>query len=214
VAAPKYLVSILFVTGVTGLALAGSLPASAAPVYGFTGLFAPTNWTAQPISSFVNDSGAPNSITLTGPDDGSGNPNTYTYSIALPPNNYAVAFNWSYTSTDSLAAFDQFGYTLNGSPFINLSDPFGGLSQSGSIKLVFNPGDTFSFAMDSLDNIGGPAITQIYNFSAGLPNEIPDCPCVPVPGPLPILGVGAAFGSIRRLRGLSHRMAAFRALSV
>ncbi len=209
----RYTISFVAVTALSSFALLGPPSASAAPIYGFTSLFAPANWTPSPDPSVVDTSDAPRSITLLGPDGGSGNPTTYTYSIALPANNYALAFNWSYASTDALAANDQFGYTINGSPFTNLSDPFGGLTQSGSIKLVFNPGDTFSFAMDSLDDLGGLATTTIYDFSAGLPNEIPDCPCAPVPGPLPLLGLGAAFGSIRRLRGLNRRMVGLRALA-
>ena len=157
----------------------------------FAGVYAPGNWTftSDPAlgDGSVDTSGAPASITITGSDNGfsSGffsNANTdYTIAVGLAG---PVSFNWSYSSTDS-PPFDGFGYLLNGN-FTLLAD---NVSQgSGFTQFNVLAGDTFGFRVFALDNCRDPGIATISNFSA------------PVPGPLPLLGVGAAFGYSRRLR--------------
>jgi|694.fasta_scaffold01730_20 hypothetical protein len=174
-------------------------PARALVVQGFTDSFAPANWSLDPAGSNVDSTAAPTSIAITSPDDGSGNPGDSGFSIPLPAQSYALSFLWSYSTTDSTADLDLFGYKINGS-FTPLSDPFGPTKQTGGISLKsFLPSDQFAFTMSSADNLGGSASTTISSFVAALPNEIPDCPC-PVPGPLPILGLGAVFGCSRKLR--------------
>jgi len=135
----------------------------------------------------VDTSAAPASITITGSDNGSsagflGNVNT-DYTIAAAASG-PVSFDWSYSSTD-YGLFDGFGYLLNGS-FTELANN----SSQGTGFSQFNvlAGDTFGFRVFATDNLIGPGIATISNFSA------------PVPGPLPLLGVGAAFGYSRRLR--------------
>lgn len=128
----------------------------------------------------MNTAAAPASITLTGNDNGSGGIFTnYTINAAASG---PVSFNWAYSTSDS--EYDQFGYLLNGN-FNFLSTQNG---ETGTASFVVVAGDVFGFSIDGDDGIFGPGIATISNFSA------------PVPGPLPLLGVGAAFGYSRRLR--------------
>lgn len=155
------------------------------------GVYAPDNWTFTSVPALgdgsVDTSGAPASITITGSDNGNSseffsNVNT-DYTIAAAASG-PVSFDWSYSSTDP-DFLDGFGYLLNGS-FTQLADN----SSQGSGSTQFNVlgGDTFGFRVFATDNDFGPGVATISNFSA------------PVPGPLPLLGVGAAFGYSRRLR--------------
>ena len=156
----------------------------------FAGVYAPANWTftSDPAlgDGSVDTSGAPASITITGSDNGGSLPfsnvNTdYTIAVGLAG---PASFDWSYSSSDC-CNFDGFGYLLNGN-FTQLAQN----SSQGSGFTQFNvlAGDTFGFRVFALDNAGSPGVATISNFSA------------PVPGPLPLLGVGAAFGYSRRLR--------------
>jgi hypothetical protein len=176
-----------------GIASAAALtpPARAVQLQqGFAGVYAPTNWTFTSVPAVgdgsVDTSGAPASITITGSDNLSsiGDINVDTdYTIAAV---FAgpVSFDWSYSSIDC-CAYDGFGYLLNGN-FTQLAQN----NSQGSGFTQFNvlAGDTFGFRVFATDNTNGPGIATISNFSA------------PVPGPLPLLGVGAAFGYSRRLR--------------
>jgi hypothetical protein len=148
-------------------------PAKALPVEGFTGAFAISNWLLNPLSSIVDVAGAPKSIAITSPDDGSGSLEQSGFEISLPTESYALSFAWNYATTDVDASYDPFGYSVNGA-FTPISDVFGANAQVGFTKLVLNPGDLFGFVMAS-DNTGGSATTIISEFGAGLPDEVSDC---------------------------------------
>jgi hypothetical protein len=184
-------------------------PASAALVQGFTSNFSPSFWTPSPEASVIDTTTAPAAITLSGSDGGSGSEIFHTYSIGLYPDQYAVGFNWDYNSTDRDASSDIFGYMLNTTDFTPLSDPLGGLQQTGYIKLTLAPTDTFGFAIRSTDDLGGSASVRLSGFLAGVPGAIPDCEVCP--GPLPLLGIGVAFAQSRRLR---ERQRSMRIISV
>lgn len=157
----------------------------------FAGVYAPANWTftSDPAlgDGSVDISAAPAAITVTGSDNSG--PTLFfsqvltDYTIAAAHDG-PVSFDWSYSSTDC-CTYDGFGYLLNGS-FTQLADN----ESQGTGFRQFNvlSGDTFGFRVFALDNGFGPGNATISNFSA------------PVPGPLPLLGVGAAFGYSRRLR--------------
>ena len=172
------------------LGLAAS-PAQA--VTNFAGDYAPGNWT-QSIGGdgSINTGGAPTIITLTGADDSGGDQNT-DFTIA-PPTAGTVSFNWSYVTNDiSSPYWDPFGYLLNG-VFTPLTDSSGALTQSGFASFSVLATDlTFGFRQNSVDSSGGFASTTISNFNGPIATAS-------VPGPLPILGVGAAFVYSRRLR--------------
>jgi hypothetical protein len=160
----------------------------------FAGDYAPANWT-QSIQGdgSINTGGAPASITLTGANDGGGTQNT-DFTIAIPTTG-TVLFNWAFASTDGDAEMDPFGYLLNGA-FTPLTINGAGSNQVGSPAFVLLAGDVFGFRQNSVDSISGRASTTISEFNLVLAAPGP----ASVPGPLPLLGAGAAFGWSRQLR--------------
>ena len=160
----------------------------------FAGDYAPGNWT-QSIGGdgSIDTSGAPASIVLNGSDNGGITPDANTdFTIAAPAAG-TVSFNWNYSTADD-AAYDPFGYLLNGT-FTQLTSNIGTRTQSGSASFSVLSGDVFGFRQNSRDSVAGRASTTISNFNG----PIAAAPAS-VPGPLPILGVGAAFAYSRRLR--------------
>ena len=155
----------------------------------FAGYYAAANWTQtiQPDGS-INTGGAPASITLTGANNGGGNKNT-DFTIAAPSAG-TVSFDWSYSTADFPSSYDPFGYLLNGA-FIKLTND-GVANQSGSASFSVLAGDVFGFRQNSEDSILGRASTTISLFNGPV--------AASVPGPLPLLGAGAAFGWSRQLR--------------
>jgi hypothetical protein len=130
----------------------------------------------------------PNQVVLRSSDDGiSGDVNT-DFSIAAPTSG-TVSFDWNYSTLDD-AAYDDFGYLLNGA-FTQLTNDAGSQTQSGSVTFSVLATDTFGFRQNSEDSCCGRASTNISNFNG---------PIASVPGPLPILGLGVAFAYSRRLR--------------
>ena len=181
------------------LALAGAtLGLATSPVQAltqFAGTYAPANWTRSiGGDGSIDTSGAPASITLIGANDGSlSSPiarNT-DFTIAAPSPG-TVSFDWSYDTEDD-PEWDPFGYLLNGS-FTQLTDNGGSNVQSGTASFSVLAGDVFGLRQNSEDSDYGRASTTISNFNGPLPS---------VPGPLPLLGIGTAFGWSRRLR---HRL--------
>ena len=175
------------------IALAGAtLGLAANPVQSltlFTGAYAPANWT-QSIqgNGSIDTSGAPNSISLSGTNDFiSGDSKNTDFTIAAPTAG-VVSFDWAFGTFDFGPRWDPFGYLLNGS-FTQLTVNGGSRSQSGSAAFSVLEGDVFGFRQNSRDSCCGRASTTISNFNVAT-----------VPGPLPLFGVGAAFGWSRRLR--------------
>ena len=162
---------------------------------GFAGDYAPANWifNANGGDGSVNTTGVPSSITLTGNDAGGNvNANIFTDYTINATDSGPVKFDWAYSSGDS-GAYDSFGYLLNG-VYNQLAD--NGSQGSGTTTFNVAGGDTFGFSVFSLDGQFGAGVATISNFSAPIPSSAP----ASVPGPLPILGVGAAFAYSRRLR--------------
>jgi MYXO-CTERM domain-containing protein len=180
------------------LALAGStLGLAATPARAltlFAGPYAPANWT-QSIEGdgSINTSGAPGNITLDGPSDDSNVAQNVDFTIAAPGSG-TVSFDWSYSTIDSVPRHDPFGYLLNGS-FILLTSDNGSAVQSGTASFSVLTGDVFGFRQRTTDSLFGGASTTISNF-----NGPTSAPPSSVPGPLPLLGAGAAWGWSRRLR--------------
>ncbi len=183
----------------TPLALAGATfglaakPAQALTL--FAGSYAPANWTRSiGGDGSINTSGAPGSVTLTGSDNESGTPANVDFIITAPAPG-TVSFNWIYITQDvGCPACDPFGYLLNGS-FTQLLKTQGNV-QSGTESFSVLSGDVFGFRQASVDSLYGSASTTISNFNG--PSSEP--PPSSVPGPLPLLGAGAAWGWTRRLR--------------
>jgi len=162
----------------------------------FAGYYAPANWT-QSIQGdgFINTGGAPASISLSGADDGSFADQNTDFTIAAPLAG-TVSFDWAYSTNDSFGPlFDPFGYLLNGA-FTQLTDNSGAQNQTGLASFSVLAGDVFGFRQNSIDSDFGRASTTISNFNGPLPAP----GTASVPGPLPLLGAGAAFGWSRQLR--------------
>ncbi len=181
--------AILQAAAVVGVSLVASL-AGPARALGFSGAYDPTNWT----TSFggggdgsVDTTGAPNLISITGPDNGLAN--SYIDYTTTAAASGTVSFSWLYQTSDSPAQ-DSFGYLL-GSTYTMLSD--NAISNpTGTSSFAVNSGDIFGYRVFSIDGSFGPGIASIYTFSA------PD-PAV-VPAPLPLFGAVGAFVLSRRLR--------------
>jgi hypothetical protein len=105
-----------------------------------------------------------------------------------------VSFDWDY-STDDDPEYDPYGYLLNG-VFTQLTINNFDINQSGSVSFSVLAGDVFGFRQNSNDSSFGRASTTISNFNGPLAASGP----ASVPGPLPLLGAGAAFGWSRQLR--------------
>lgn len=156
----------------------------------FAGPYAPANWTfsANGGDGSVDTTGAPNSITLNGSDSQTGNFINTDYTT-MAAGSGPVSFDYDYYSTDSIF-YDGFGYLLNGA-FTQIVD--NGSQGSGFSQFNVVAGDTFGFRVYTSDDRYGRGTATISNFSA------------PVPGPVPLLGVGAAFSYSRRLRRRTSR---------
>jgi hypothetical protein len=161
----------------------------------FAGYYAPANWT-QSIQGdgSINTGGAPASISLFSADDYSATNQNTDFTIAAPLAG-TVSFDWTYSTADWTPEYDPFGYLLNGG-FTQLTDNDSSLTQSGSVSFSVLAGDVFGFRQNSDDSQAGRAVTTISNFNGPLAASGP----ASVPGPLPLLGAGAAFGWSRQLR--------------
>jgi hypothetical protein len=160
--------------------------ARAADIMGFTGPYAPANWTLENFNAdgSVDTTGTPNSIALTGGNNGSDDFGQTIYTITAAETG-TVMFDWNYETFDSFLdpSADFFGYILNGN-FFQLSDDFGAIAQNGTIMFPVMAGDVFGFEIDTADNLNGFAQVTIANFKAP----------VPIPEPLTILGSVTAVG--------------------
>ncbi|MFM6353724.1 MAG: hypothetical protein ACKPGJ_20835 [Dolichospermum sp.] len=130
--------------------------------FGFTGDYAPSNWnlTNSNADGSVNISNAPNSITLTGGNNGSGSFGRTNYSITntntLPVN---ISFNWLYLTTDA-PVFDRFDVNLNGS-YTTIANN----DANGTYTTLIPNGNTFGFSIATIDNSTGTGSVRINNFS-------------------------------------------------
>lgn len=177
----------VFGNAITLTALTGSLQTT---IHGFAGYYAPENWSINDTAAnegFVDTSGAPNTITIVGPDDASSTPGMIDFSIQVPASG-TFSFDWLYASADS-ATWDS-GWYINGQEFL-LSNENG---HSGQISIPVNAGDVIGWRVRSVDSLFGAGILTISNFSApGFGVQIPE------PSALLLSAIvgGLAFGARR-----------------
>ena len=161
----KISASVALTTVCTVALLATEKPAEA--VIGFQDEYAPSNWTFvnNNADGFVDTSGAPSQISLTGGDNSSGNSGTTDYTITAPGSG-TVSFNWNYLTND-LNSFDPLTRLLNGTE-TQLTDniDFFATSQSGSDSFSVSTGDTFGFRIATIDNTSGAGSATFTNFVA------------------------------------------------
>jgi hypothetical protein len=173
--------------GVATLSLALSTPAHA---LGFTGAYAPANFTVTNSNSFTSGSldsaNAPASITLIGSDTDEATFGRTSYTT-IATEQSTISFNWLYNTADpggpsGISFYDRFGYIVNGVRTQLTVDTLGS-SQTGSTSFNVLGGQTFGFYIQTEDNLGGAATATISNF-----NATP----VPTPAAIPAVLMGMA----------------------
>lgn len=178
--------------GALALALTvGANPAEAA----FSGVYAPSQWTFENspddtlTDGSVDTTGAPDSITLIGGDEGSGTFGFTRYTTTAAANG-TVSFSWNYTTEDDESFFDPFGFLLDG-VFEEITDSNLELVQaeSGIASFAVLAGQVFGFQINT-DNTFGRAQVVISDFLAPLAVVTPPPNGVPEPGVLALLGLG------------------------
>ena len=180
-----------------GLASAFALTAPSHAVTlqsGFAGDYAPANWTTTVVygDGSVDTTGAPGSITLTGGSIGVfGGDTTYTANATAAGQ---VSFSWDYSR--AFSGFSIFRYIINSNGTL-ITSGYGATTGITSFNVAV--GDIFGFGVGNSGSVPfGLATVTISNFSAPIPSSAPATSSVP--GPLPILGLAAAFGFSRKLR--------------
>ena len=181
----------------TGLASAFVLTAPSHAVTlqsGFAGDYTPANWTTTVSGDgSVDTTDAPGSITLTGGTRSiNGGYTTYTANATAAGQ---VSFSWDYSR--AFSGSSSFSYVINSN--YTLINTGSGSSATGITSFNVAIGDIFGFDVGNGGSVPfGLATVTISNFSAPIPSSAPSTESVP--GPLPILGVAAAFGCSRKLR--------------
>jgi outer membrane autotransporter protein len=141
---------------------------SFADTVGFSGDFAPGNWTfsnSAGSTGSVDTTSAPNSIQLTGSDGASSTSKTASYTIVAPSDG-TVSFSWSYVSSD-IGGIGYDNPKFNNNEILTNVTGFsqsGSLTQSGAASYDVTLGTVFGFVMDAVDNYGGSAYTIFSNF--------------------------------------------------
>ncbi|MDJ0690785.1 MAG: hypothetical protein QNJ41_20040 [Xenococcaceae cyanobacterium MO_188.B32] len=135
----------------------------------FSGFYAPSNFTLTNTNAngFVDITGAPSSVTLTGGNNLSGTFGTTDYTTTAFGDGQ-VSFDWDYLSFNASPEFDPFGFLLNGD-FTQLTDNNGLLSQFDGFTTSVQEGDIFGWRIATIDNGFGAAQTTISNFDAPAP---------------------------------------------
>jgi hypothetical protein len=163
---------------------------------GFSGSYAPANFTLTNTNSngSVNTSGAPNSIVLTGSNNGSASAGTLDYTVAAAGAG-TFSFNWSYTTADS-TYWDPFSVLINGVATqltAATTSNTGVLNESGTYTTTANLGDIIGWRVATRDNFGGAPTVTISNFSA------PEA-STSVPEPFTIIGTLVGSTAAVRMR--------------
>ena len=144
-----------------------------AQAFGFTGAYAPSNWTLSNdnTNGYVNTSNAPSSISIIGGDLGGlgSGQTTYTTTALISG---LLSFNWSYGTADNDGpSYDPFGFVLNGA-FTQLTNNLGPNEQSGAFSTTLAQSDIFGFGINTVDNIAGRGNATISDFAAPVPEPV------------------------------------------
>ena len=146
---------------------------------GFSGAYDAGNWNQSLNGGRINTNKAPKRIIIRSSNNGSGANNTNFTIAALADG--IVSFKWRYTTKDTRAKFDPFGWVLNG-VFTKVTKNRKSGPQRGSVSFAVLAGDVFGFSARATDSIGGRGRGVVRNFSA--PSA------VPVPSALLLMGSG------------------------
>jgi hypothetical protein len=143
--------------------------ATHAAVVGFTGDFAPGNWTTtlDGGDGYVNTSNAPTSVVIASANNDDNLLRNTDFSIAMPFNG-AISFDWSFTTSDSDAVWDPFLVGIDG-VYTQLTNNSGPRSQSGSYSVSLLAGQVFTLRANSFDSLFGRSETTVSNFMVAVP---------------------------------------------
>jgi len=150
----------------------------------------------------VTDSGPQHTFSASGLNFGAGSTASYSYTVAIAPGNPDASFLAYRTGATTSDVFNPLASTktLIGTP-------------NGEVSI--GTGDTVGNLVTYSPTIGGPVVfTGSINVTGGrmdvftdtLVQQINTPPPSATPGPLPILGAAAAFGSVRKLRQFSSAL--------
>jgi len=130
----------------------------------FVDYFDAANWTFTPEGDgSVDITNAPESITITGGNNGVLDPDAGSDFCIVIPDDGFLRFTWDYSSNNTDSFWDPFGYSVDG-VFVQLTDDAGGLTQTGSAVISVQAGQTFCFSQDTEDGVQGSASTEILDF--------------------------------------------------
>jgi len=216
----------MLVSAVLVAAMAVGAPSIAAA--DFAGSYALDNWTLTNTNangSVVPSAGTATSITITGGDNQSFAFGTTDFTIAAAAAG-TVSFSWSYASID-FNTFDLAGFCKPIDPnlgpctidMINVNSIADNLvliatndglpsGFSGTFSDTVAAGDIFGFSVVTDDNVFGPGVLTISDFSApeptsgGQENEGNE---VPVPPTVGLLAIGLTVARLARLRRRAPR---------
>ncbi|MBO6607093.1 T9SS type A sorting domain-containing protein [Psychroserpens sp.] len=131
-------------------------------VTGFTGDFAPGNWSQDLGGSDGSINITETDMTIVGGNNGSG---SVVIAEATCPTGGSYSFNWDFTTDDGSAFWDPAFY-VNGVAVIQLTDDNEG-AQSGSVSVNCAAGDVIGFGVASQDGIAGAGTLTITDFTVG-----------------------------------------------
>ena len=171
---------------------------------GFQGDYDPSNWELfnEDADGFVDTTGAPGSITLTGGDNQSGDEG-FTDFLTISRGNGIFKFTWNYSTEDDDGPFyDYFAVLIGDNPMsaiaIILTDDEGDFIQTGTFSQSVSVGQLIGFSIGTYDNLRGSASVTISDFSA------PASPAIPTPAMLPgLIGMGIASWRKKRQQNAS-----------
>lgn len=170
--------------------LAATLLSGVAHADGFSGYYAPANWSvtnATASSGVIDTSGAPSFITLISANNSTGLRSDTYYGIAAAASG-VFSFDWSYTSVDDPGADSALFFVGSTSNYYLLSYTSG---TSGHIDAAVNAGDQIGFNIYSSDSAWGSGTLTITNFSAPLA-------AVPEPASYALMAAGLLALGLRR----------------
>lgn len=153
----------------------------------FTGYYDHANWVFTQLNGGNGyiDTATDSTLVMVGGDDGSGNSSDDYYTITAEADGM-FSFDWVYNSEDD-PGFDAGYYYVN--TYIYLSSTDG---ESGSISVPVLAGDVIGFNVYSVDQVFGPGVLTITNFSG--PTAVPE------PASMAVLGLGALALAKKRAR--------------
>ena len=140
----------------------------------FSGNFDVNNWSTVGSSGdgSLDTNNAPDSITITGPNDGSRG-SAQKFFIEIPSGGSGTySFDWAYTTNDS--PFYDFPNLINGSSTTLFTgyQLLGDFNQSGSISTDVEAGENFGFEIETDDGVGGPAFLTISSLVTPEPPDV------------------------------------------